>query len=751
MRPPFPPHNQPSADSPATAATTATAQPTAITPEQQQQMMVHMYQMLYSQAQAFGLAMPPLDFSPAGMMQLMQISMQLQMLSAQLAGQGTPNPQATPQFSPQVQANYQPQPQLQPQPQQAPMPVMPTTPNMAPMPPQAVVQPYPYPQGQVQPQAQAPIPAMPVMPNVAPMPPQAVAQPYPYPQGQVQPQVQAPIPTMPVMPTTPNMAPMPPQAVAQPYPYPQGQVQPQAQAQTPMPVMPNVAPMPPQAVVQPYPYSQGQVQPQPQVQAQALSAVVPHPQDPAEHLHSLRAAVSHLDVEYRPQLSAEQAATAREQGVFTIPVDAVDANRKIASAPEVLEHTSEGVKRAQDRWLEEFPRNDGLYCEVNSFIRYMRDERHYSPLTIRSYKELLGRVITFLERPVANNARACAGLRWQMVDKQVIRAIGRFLNFKEAPIKKAGAAGTAASAVGAAALASAGAGAGYAGLTGQTGPTESSGASGTERYASASVAHNINVLSSFFTFLQKRCGLEHNPMVHLHSPKVRNALPRVLSLREVEQLSTGCASVDNSFVAVRDRAIVALLFSSGLRVSELVSLNLYDVDFEMREVRVIGKGNKERVVPVGSVALEALRQYLQMRPMVKPVDNALFVGNRGKRLTTRLVQSHIKAAAEKEELGGRVTPHKLRHAFATQLLSNGVDMRLVQEMLGHANLATTQVYTHIDIKHLQEVYDRAHPRASPEQTAEQKAATDLQLQDSAQLLDLALHPHGSGDPQDGDI
>ena len=710
MRPPFPPHNQPSADSPATAATTATAQPTAITPEQQQQMMVQMYQMLYSQAQAFGLAMPPLDFSPAGMMQLMQISMQLQMLSAQLAGQGTPNPQATPQFSPQVQANYQPQPQLQPQPQQAPMPVMPTTPNMAPMPPQAVVQPYPYPQGQVQPQAQAPIPAM---PNVAPMPPQAVAQPYPYPQGQVQPQVQAPIPAM--------------------------------------PVMPNVAPMPPQAVVQPYPYSQGQVQPQPQVQvqAQALSAVVPHPQDPAEHLHSLRAAVSHLDVEYRPQLSAEQAATAREQGVFTIPVDAVDANRKIASAPEVLEHTSEGVKRAQDRWLEEFPRNDGLYCEVNRFIRYMRDERHFSPLTIRSYKELLGRVIAFLERPVANNARACASLRWQMVDKQVIRAIGRFLNFKEAPTKKAGAAaGAAASAAGTAAEQITGAGAGYAGLIGQT---ESSGASGTERYASASVAHNINVLSSFFTFLQKRCGLEHNPMVHLHSPKVRNALPRVLSLREVEQLSTGCASVDNSFVAVRDRAIVALLFSSGLRVSELVSLNLYDVDFEMREVRVIGKGNKERVVPVGSVALEALRQYLQMRPMVKPVDNALFVGNRGKRLTTRLVQSHIKAAAEKEELGGRVTPHKLRHAFATQLLSNGVDMRLVQEMLGHANLATTQVYTHIDIKHLQEVYDRAHPRASPEQTAEQKAATDLQLQDSAQLLDLALHPHGSGDPQDGDI
>ena len=579
-------------------------------------------------------------------------------------------------------------------------------------------------------------------------------QPYPYPQGQVQPQAQAPIPAMPVM---PNVAPMPPQAVAQPYPYPQGQVQPQVQAQAPMPVMPNVAPMPPQLVAQPYLYPQGQVQPQlqPQVQvqeqAQVPPAVVPHQQDPAEHLHSLRAAVSHLDVEYRPQLSAEQAATAREQGVFTIPVDAVDANRKIASAPEVLEHTSEGFKRAQDRWLEEFPRNDGLYCEVNSFIRYMRDERHFSPLTIRSYKELLGRVITFLERPVANNARACAGLRWQMVDKQVIRAIGRFLNFKEAPIKKAGAAGIAASAVGTAALASAGAGAGYAGLTGQTGPTESSGASGTERYASASVAHSINVLSSFFTFLQKRCGLEHNPMVHLHSPKVRNALPRVLSLREVEQLSTGCASVDNSFVAVRDRAIVALLFSSGLRVSELVSLNLYDVDFEMREVRVIGKGNKERVVPVGSVALQALRQYLQLRPMVKPVDNALFVGNRGKRLTTRLVQSHIKAAAEKEELGGRVTPHKLRHAFATQLLSNGVDMRLVQEMLGHANLATTQVYTHIDIKHLQEVYDRAHPRASPEQTAEQKAATDLQLQDSAQLLDLALHPHGSGDPQDGDI
>lgn len=732
MCPPIPPHNQPSAASPATAAS---GQPMAMTPAQQQQ-MVQMYQMLYSQAQAFGLAMPPLDFSPAGMMQLMQISMQLQMLSAQLAGQGTPNSQVTPQFSTQVQANYLPQPQA---PAQVPMPAMP---NVATMPPQAVAQPYPYPQGQVQPQARAQA-QIPAMPNVAPMPPQAAAQPYPYPQGQVQPQ--APMSVM------PNVAPMPPQAVAQPYSYPQGQLQPkpQVQAQAPVPVMPNVPPLPPQPVAQPYLYPQGQVQPQlqPQVQAQtqAPSAVVPHQQDPAEHLQSLRAAVSHLDVEQRPQLSAEQAAIAREHGVFTMPVDAVDANRKIASAPEVLEHTSDGVKRAQDRWLEEFPRNDGLYCEVNSFIRYMRDERHFSPLTIRSYKELLGRVIAFLERPVANNARACAGLRWQMVDKQVIRAIGRFLNFKEAPTKKAGAA---ASAAGTAAEQITGAGAGYAGLIGQT---ESSGASGTERYASASVAHGINVLSSFFTFLQKRCGLEHNPMVHLHSPKVRNELPRVLSLREVEQLSTGCASVDNSFVAVRDRAIVALLFSSGLRVSELVSLNLYDVDFEMREVRVIGKGNKERVVPVGSVALEALRQYLQMRPMVKPVDNALFVGNRGKRLTTRLVQSHIKAAAEKEELGGRVTPHKLRHAFATQLLSNGVDMRLVQEMLGHANLATTQVYTHIDIKHLQEVYDRAHPRASPEQTAEQKAATDLQLQDSAQLLDLALHPHGSGDPQDVDI
>lgn len=486
-------------------------------------------------------------------------------------------------------------------------------------------------------------------------------------------------------------------------------------------------------------------------------------------IQELRAAIAHLDPAdgiNRPALTAEQAKQARNHGVFSLSAD----EKRIASNTAVNERTSGGVKRAQERWLDEFTRNDGLYFEVNSFIRYMRDERHFSPLSVHSYKDVLERVIKFLERPFADRPELLAKLSWHKINKKSIRAIGRFLNFKIVKDNKQkqvyrekadgyekvphtalnlpkmqglkGATNIGSSVTYGQSLQASG-----DFFVSRMGNEQGVGqivGQDNERYASASVSHSFSVLSSFFSFLKRRYGLQTDPMVYLYMPRVHNALPRVLSLDEVDQLTNGCASANNLFVSIRDKAIVSLLFSSGLRVGELVSLNLGDIDFDMREVRVIGKGNKERIVPVGSVALQAITRYLKVRSLAKPVDQALFIGIRGHRLTTRLVQAHIKEAAEKEEITGKVTPHKLRHAFATQLLSNGADLRLVQEMLGHSNLATTQIYTHIDIKRLQLVYNKSHPHADQNYDEEQRDKYDLQLQTDMDWLNLAVSPLAKG-------
>ena len=332
-----------------------------------------------------------------------------------------------------------------------------------------------------------------------------------------------------------------------------------------------------------------------------------------------------------------------------------------------------------------FESDTGLYQHANLFLRFIRDEKNYSPLTFQSYKETLERVIKFL------SARPCAasptGLitSWAQLDKLDMRALSRHLNFK----------------------------------------------SNDERYASASIAHAVHVVSSFFTFMQRQHYLAANPMQFITAPKAKHALPRVLSAQEVDQLTSGELKTPQD---IRNRAITELLFSSGLRVGELTSLNLGDVSFDMREVRVIGKGDKERVVPVGRVALEALEQYLAVRPCFKPRDNALFVNRCGLRLNARTVQSFIKEAAKNTGLTGTVTPHKLRHSFATELLNHGADLRLVQEMLGHSNLGTTQIYTHVDLVRLQEVYNHAHPRATVAQDEAAQAQTEHDLEESKALL-----------------
>lgn len=332
-----------------------------------------------------------------------------------------------------------------------------------------------------------------------------------------------------------------------------------------------------------------------------------------------------------------------------------------------------------------FEQDSGLYHYANLFLRHIRDERGYSPLTFQSYKETLERVIKFLSaRPCAASATGLLS-SWTQLDKLDMRALSRHLNFK----------------------------------------------SNDERYASASISHAVHVVSSFFTFLQRQHLIATNPMQFITAPKAKNALPRVLSAQEIDQLTSTELKTPQD---IRNRAITELLFSSGLRVGELISLNLGDISFDMREVRVVGKGDKERVVPVGRVALAAIEQYLAVRSYFKPRDNALFVNRLGTRLNVRTVQTFIKEAAKNTGLTGTVTPHKLRHSFATELLNHGADLRLVQEMLGHSNLGTTQIYTHVDLARLQAVYNHAHPRAAV--TAQEEAGAQSDLEHSKALFEV---------------
>jgi integrase/recombinase XerC len=165
-------------------------------------------------------------------------------------------------------------------------------------------------------------------------------------------------------------------------------------------------------------------------------------------------------------------------------------------------------------------------------------------------------------------------------------------------------------------------------------------------------------------------------------------------------------------VTVRDRAIMELLYSSGLRLSELTGLNLGDVNFEDGLVQVMGKGSKQRIVPVGRKALEALQSWHRLRANLAPPEElALFVGNRGKRISPRTIQAMVRRRAIAAGLPKRVYPHLFRHSFATHMLESSGDLRGVQEMLGHADISTTQIYTHLDFQHLAQIYDKAHPRA----------------------------------------
>jgi tyrosine recombinase XerC len=221
-----------------------------------------------------------------------------------------------------------------------------------------------------------------------------------------------------------------------------------------------------------------------------------------------------------------------------------------------------------------------------------------------------------------------------------------------------------------------------------------------------SMARHLSALRSFFKFLIREGYLKANPILSLASPKIEKHLPKFLTEEEVSNLIE--SSIPKGESGLRDRAILETFYSSGLRISELVGINLEDIDFIGGVIKVRGKGKKERIVPIGDKAIEAIRAYIDKK---KKESQALFLNKNGKKITDRGVRNIVAKYMRISGVKQGASAHTLRHSFATHLLNRGADLRTVQELLGHVNLATTQIYTHLTTDRLKSVYDKAHPRA----------------------------------------
>lgn len=223
-----------------------------------------------------------------------------------------------------------------------------------------------------------------------------------------------------------------------------------------------------------------------------------------------------------------------------------------------------------------------------------------------------------------------------------------------------------------------------------------------------SIALRLSALRSFFNWMITQNQLTANPATGISNPKQARHLPKNIDIDEITQLMN---IKDNDPLSVRDRSMLELMYGSGLRLSELINLNCKTVNLVDAEVRVIGKGNKERKLPLGHESIKWLKHWLSLRALFKPEDDALFISKLGKRISHRSVQKRFEKWGITQGLSIHINPHKLRHSFATHMLESSGDLRAVQELLGHADLSTTQIYTHLDFAHLAAVYDSAHPRA----------------------------------------
>ena len=224
-----------------------------------------------------------------------------------------------------------------------------------------------------------------------------------------------------------------------------------------------------------------------------------------------------------------------------------------------------------------------------------------------------------------------------------------------------------------------------------------------------SLQRNLSAVRAFYRYLINTGIAKQNPANGILAPKSARRLPDALDVDQIMQL----IEIDeNDPLSIRDRAILELMYSSGLRLAELINLDLNDIDYSDALITVTGKGKKTRTIPVGRYAVQALKTWLKKRDeMVTPEEKAMFVSNRGQRISARNIQQRLKQWAIKQGLANHVHPHMLRHSFASHLLESSGDLRAIQELLGHADISTTQVYTHLDFQHLARVYDEAHPRA----------------------------------------
>ena len=224
-----------------------------------------------------------------------------------------------------------------------------------------------------------------------------------------------------------------------------------------------------------------------------------------------------------------------------------------------------------------------------------------------------------------------------------------------------------------------------------------------------SIQRRLSAVRTFFRYLIREQVVRKNPVTSVSAPRSNKRLPGNL---DADRMARLLAIPGSGPLVERDRAMLELLYSSGLRLAELVDLDIGDVDIAEATVRVTGKGNKDRIVPVGRQALRALQQWSIARAdLAPPGESALFVSNRGRRISPRSVQARVKHWAKRQGIDANVYPHLFRHSFATHVLESSHDLRGVQELLGHANISTTQVYTHLDFQHLAQIYDQTHPRA----------------------------------------
>lgn len=230
--------------------------------------------------------------------------------------------------------------------------------------------------------------------------------------------------------------------------------------------------------------------------------------------------------------------------------------------------------------------------------------------------------------------------------------------------------------------------------------------------AGKSIQRALSAIRSFYRYLLSQGSAQENPALDIPAPKSPKRLPKTLNADQMSWLLDTPADAEEDWQQLRDRAMFELFYSSGLRLAELAALNVDSIDWHAGSVRVLGKGSKERELPIGGMAMQALQQWRSCRALLTPLDaDALFLGARRRRIGHRVIQLRLKQLAAERGLPQTVSPHTLRHTFASHMLEASQDLRAVQELLGHADISTTQVYTHLDFKHIAEVYDAAHPRA----------------------------------------